>query len=128
LLLELQITSRQLRRLTVQRNRLDAARARADTRHWVLDRRTRTRHLIELGGLVQKAGLVDLVDDDRATLLGAFLDIADQLRLGKEGDERTPKQLATAWRRRGLRAFDADKAATGPGAEQDGLAEDGTRE
>ena len=114
--------------MTVQRNRLDAARARADTRHWVQDRRTRTRHLIELGGLVQKAGLVELVDDDRATLLGAFLDIADQLRLGKEGDERTPKQLAAAWRRRGLRAFDTDKhttAAVSPSgsAEDDPLAE-----
>jgi hypothetical protein len=34
-------------------------------------RRERTRHLIELGGLVQKAGLVELADDDRATLYGA---------------------------------------------------------
>jgi len=33
-----------------------------------VQRRERTRHLIELGGLVQKAGLVDLADDDRATL------------------------------------------------------------
>jgi hypothetical protein len=38
-------------------------------------RRERTRHLIELGGLVQKAGLVDLADDDRATLYGAMLDL-----------------------------------------------------
>ncbi len=75
------------------------------------DRRTRTRHLIELGGLVHKAGLVDLLDDDRATLLGAFLDIANQLRIGEEGDDRNPQQLAAAWRRRGLRAFDADKEA-----------------
>ena len=35
-----------------------------------MQRRERTRHLIELGGLVQKAGLVDLADDDRATLYG----------------------------------------------------------
>jgi hypothetical protein len=33
-----------------------------------VQRRERTRHLIELGGLVQKAGLVELTDDDRATL------------------------------------------------------------
>lgn len=112
----------------MQRNRLDAARARADTRHWVQDRRTRTRHLIELGGLVQKAGLVDLVDDDRATLFGAFLDIADQLRLGKEGDERTPQQLAAVWRRRGLRAFDADRTAVGTSREKDGLSEDSSQE
>ncbi|MFD2429295.1 conjugal transfer protein TraD [Sphingobium scionense] len=41
-------------------------------RDWAVKRRERTRHLIELGGLVIKAGLVDLVDDDRATLYGAF--------------------------------------------------------
>lgn len=35
-------------------------------REWVVKRRERTRHLIELGGLVVKAGLVDLTDDDRA--------------------------------------------------------------
>ncbi len=107
------------------KNRLDTARARTDTRQWVQERRARTRHLIELGGLVRLAGLVDLVDDDRATLLGAFLELADQLRLGKEGDERTPKQLAAAWRRRGLRAFDADKETAESKDGKDGLAEDG---
>ncbi len=86
-------------------------------------RRERIRHLIELGGLVQKAGLVELVDDDHATLLGAFLDLADQLRLGRDSDTRTPQQLAAVWRRRGLRAFDADKvAATAMGRrEEEGL-------
>ena len=79
LLAELQATTARLRRLTVLRNRLDLARARADTRQWVQDRRARTRHLIELGGLVQKAGLVELADDDRATLLGAFLGLAARL-------------------------------------------------
>ena len=96
------------------RNRLDRDRARADTRQWVQDRRARTRHLIELGGLVQKAGLVELVDDDRATLLGAFLDLAHQLRDGQQGkederQEKKPTDPRTLWRRRGLRAFDADK-------------------
>ena len=61
----------------VARNRLDAARARTDTRDWAKARRARTRQLIELGGLVQKAGLVELLDDDRATLLGALLCLAD---------------------------------------------------
>ena len=101
-----------LRKLAALTARLQNTKARTDMRDWAKARRERTRHLIELGGLVQKAGLVELVDDDRATILGAFLDIADQLRLGKEGDERTPKQLAAAWRRRGLRAFDADTAAS----------------
>ena len=103
--------------MTVQRNRLDLARARDDTRQWVQDRRARTRHLIELGGLVQKAGLVELVDDDRATLLGAFLELAGQLR---EGDDQvTSADLRARWRRRGLRAFDADRDAMAQAARMD---------
>lgn len=93
-------------------NRLNAARAREDTRQWVQDRRARTHQLIELGGLVQKAGLVELLDDDRATLLGAFLELANQLQT--QEDERQEEELANLkvrWRRRGLHAFDADKAA-----------------
>ena len=77
-------------------------------RDWAKARRERTRHLIELGGLVQKAGLVELVDDDRATLLGAFLDLADRLR-GADDPGDDPRHLATRWRRRGLRAFDAEQ-------------------
>ncbi len=53
-----------------------------------MKRRERTRHLIELGGLVVKAGLVDLTDDDRATLYGAFLTVADKLR--GEGGGKQP--------------------------------------
>ncbi|KFL91349.1 conjugal transfer protein, TraD [Acetobacter malorum] len=75
-------------------------------RDWAKARRERTHHLIELGGLVQKAGLVDLTDDDRATLLGAFLDIAGQL----QGSNVTiPDDLKTRWRRAGLHAFDRDR-------------------
>ena len=62
-------------------------------------RREQTRHLIELGGLVQKSGLVELVDDDRAVLYGAFLEIADTLR----GEAH--EQVIALWRRRGGRAF-----------------------
>src|SRR3546814_18192887 len=65
--------ARAVRRLRQVRNRLDAARARPDTRAWVVARRTRTKHLIELGGLVHTAGLVTITDDDRAMLYGAFL-------------------------------------------------------
>jgi hypothetical protein len=75
-----------------------------------VQRRARTRHLIELGGLVQKAGLVELTEDDRATLLGAFLELAAALR--GMGDD-APEHLRTRWRRRGLRAFDADREAEG---------------
>ncbi len=93
------------------RNRTEAARARDDTRKSAQDRRARTRHLIELGGLVQKAGLIELVDDDRATLLGAFLDIATLLHGNGPLEDATPADLRTRWRRRGLRTFDADKEA-----------------
>jgi len=93
----------------VRRARLDAARARADTRDWAVARRARTRHLIELGGLVAKAGLVELADDDRATLLGAMLEAADRLRGAGDGED--PARLRARWRRRGLRAFDAERDA-----------------
>ncbi len=83
--------------------------ARTDTRDWAKARRERTRHLIELGGLVQKAGLVELVDDDRATMLGAFMELADRLREGEAG--ASPQDLMVRWRRRGLRAFEADREA-----------------
>ncbi len=80
-------------------NRAEASQRRTDTRQWVLDRRERTRHLIELGGLVQKAGLIELTDDDRQVLLGAFLTVAAKL----QSDER--EQAITLWRRRGKREF-----------------------
>src|SRR3954469_8489484 len=54
---ELQATTTALRRTTAALRRAEAARARTDTRTWMQDRRTRTRRLIELGGLVQKSGL-----------------------------------------------------------------------
>jgi len=62
-------------------------------------RRKRMRQLIELGGLVAKAGLIELTDDDRAVLLGALTDITAKLR----SEER--EQCLTLWRRRGRRAF-----------------------
>ncbi len=80
-------------------HRVEASQRRTDTQQWAVDRRERTRHLIELGGLVQKAGLVELTDDDRAVLLGAFLTIAAKL----QGEER--EKAITLWRRRGQRAF-----------------------
>ena len=72
-------------------------------------RRERTRHLIELGGLVQKAGLVALTDDDRATLYGAMLDLAARV----QGDDAS--NMLALWKRRGKRAFDAEaNAGAGP--------------
>jgi len=49
-------------------------------RSWQAERRKRTRHLIELGGLLVKAGLVSLTNDDRATIYGALLRVADKLQ------------------------------------------------
>lgn len=82
LLRELWATWAGLRRLAQARARLDTARARTDQRTWMQARRERTRHLVELGSLVQKAGFVELADD-RATLLGAFLMLADLPRQGE---------------------------------------------
>ena len=75
-------------------------------REWVVKRRERTRHLIELGGLVVKAGLVELTDDDRAVLYGAFLSIADRL----QGEERD--NALALWKHKGKRAFEAEAEAT----------------
>jgi hypothetical protein len=43
-------------------------------------RRERTRQLIELGGLVAKAELIDLTDDDRAVIFGLLIEAAATLR------------------------------------------------
>lgn len=93
-------------RTTAARHRLEARRARADTRDWQVKRRERTRRLIELGGLVAKAGLVELTEDDRVVLYGAMLEIAATLR-----SERR-EQALLLWRRRGRRAFDLSDDAT----------------
>ncbi|AMG73890.1 MULTISPECIES: conjugal transfer protein TraD [Sphingopyxis] len=74
-------------------------------REWVVKRRERTKQLIELGGLVVKAGLVDLAGDDRATLYGAFLAVADKLR----GEDRD--YALVRWQRKGKRAFEAEQEA-----------------
>jgi hypothetical protein len=68
-------------------------------------RRERTRQLIELGGLVAKAEIVELTEDDRAVILGALLQIAATLR-----SERRDEALLL-WGRRGKQAF-ADNGAT----------------
>ena len=70
------------------------------TRH--VERRKRTRHLIELGGLVVKAGIVELTGDDRAISLGALLWMADKLK----SDQR--EQARALWAAKGKQAFEAD--------------------
>ncbi len=60
-----------------------------------MDRRARTRKLIELGGLVAKSGLVAATNDDRALILGALMVIAKNL----EGPDGKDKQ--SRWRAMG---------------------------
>jgi len=65
-------------------------------------RRERTRQLIELGGLVAKAELIVLTDDDRAVIFGLLIEAAATLRTERR------EQLLALWRRRGKRAFEQD--------------------
>lgn len=70
-------------------------------------RRERTRQLIELGGLIAKAEIIDLVEDDRAVIFGMLLEAAGKLR--SEGGE----QQRALWFRRGSRAFNQPVSARG---------------
>ena len=71
-------------------------------RSWQVERRKRTRHLIELGGLIVKAGIVDLTGDDRATIFGALVWIADKLQ-SDQGE-----RARVLWAAKGKQAFEAD--------------------
>jgi hypothetical protein len=71
-------------------------------RKWQVERRKRTRHLIELGGLVVKARVVDLTGDDRAIIFGALLWMADKLKSDQGGHARE------LWAAKGKHAFEAD--------------------
>jgi hypothetical protein len=65
-------------------------------------RRERTRQLIELGGLIAKAGLIELTDDDRAVIFGLLVAAAATLRSEARDD------AIVVWRRRGKRAFKSE--------------------
>jgi hypothetical protein len=71
-------------------------------RTWQIERRKRTRHLIELGGLVVKAGVVDQTGDDRAMIYGALLWMGDKLK-SDQGE-----QARALWAAKGKQAFEAD--------------------
>ncbi|MES0042260.1 conjugal transfer protein TraD [Mesorhizobium sp. M0091] len=72
-------------------------------RTWQVERRQRTRQLIELGGLVVKAGIVDLSNDDRTVIYGALLRIAAKLQ-SHEGEH-----ARDLWAAKGRQAFDAER-------------------
>ncbi|UCI16994.1 conjugal transfer protein TraD [Mesorhizobium sp. B2-1-8] len=68
-------------------------------RTWQVERRQRTRHLIELGGLVVKAGIVELTNDHRTTIYGAMLWVAAKLQ-NHEGEH-----ARKLWAEKGKDAF-----------------------
>jgi hypothetical protein len=72
-------------------------------RAWQVERRKRTRRLIELGGLIVKAGIVDLTGDDRAIILGALLWMADKLQ-SEQGEH-----ARALWSAKGKRAFEMEQ-------------------
>ncbi|MER8734262.1 conjugal transfer protein TraD [Mesorhizobium sp. M1227] len=72
-------------------------------RTWQVERRKRTRHLIELGGLVVKAGIIELTNDDRATIYGALVWMADKLR-SEHGEH-----ALTLWAEKGTEAFAVER-------------------
>jgi hypothetical protein len=73
-------------------------------RTWQIERRKRTRHLIELGGLVVRAGIVELTGDDRATIFGALLWSAEKLKSDRG------ERARALWAAKGKQAFAADPA------------------
>ena len=73
-------------------------------RTWQVERRKRTRHLIELGGLVVKAGLVNLTGDDRALIYGVLLWTADKFQSDQS------EQARALWLAKGKQALEADPA------------------
>ena len=77
-------------------------------RAWQVERRKRTRHLIELGGLLVKARVVDLTGDDRAIILGALLWMADKLK-SNQGE-----QARALWAAKGKEAFAVERAMMRP--------------
>jgi hypothetical protein len=72
-------------------------------RTWQVARRKRTRNLIELGGLVVKAGIVDLIGDDRAMIYGALLWMANKLR-NEDGEH-----ARALWTAKGKQAFEDER-------------------
>jgi len=72
-------------------------------RDWQVERRKRTRHLIELGGLVVKSGVVELTGDDRVVIYGALRWVADKLA-GEQGEE-----ARNLWKAKGTQVFEQDR-------------------
>jgi hypothetical protein len=82
-------------------------------RTWQVERRKRTRRLIELGGLVVKARVVDLNGGDRATIFGALLWMAEKLN-SDQGE-----QAQALWAAKGREAFAVERATDRPTVSQE---------
>ena len=85
------------KKLALKKSRIEAKEKRLKEK----ERKVRTRRLIELGGLVSKAGIEELNNN---ALLGALLDIKEKLK-----EESTVKK----WKDKGAAAFEKDKAENG---------------
>ncbi len=68
-----------------------------------MNRRERTRQLIELGGLVKKSGFIEKSKDDRALLLGLLLSVTRNLTHPQNAG------LFNAWREEGRVALNNKK-------------------
>jgi len=85
------------KKLALKKSRIEAKEKRLKEK----ERKVRTRRLIELGGLVSKAGVEELNNN---ALLGALLDIKEKLK-----EESTVKK----WKDKGAADFEKDKAQNG---------------
>ena len=68
-----------------------------------MNRRERTRQLIELGGLVAKSGFIEESKDDRALLLGLLISVTRNLNLPQNVER------FSAWREEGRAALSNKK-------------------
>ena len=85
------------KKLALKKSRIEAQEKRLKEK----ERKVRTRRLIELGGLISKAGVDELNNN---ALLGALLDIKERLK-----EESTIKK----WKDKGAAAFEKDRAQNG---------------
>lgn len=82
-------------------------------RDWQMKRRLRTCRLIELGGLVVKAGIVDLTGDNRAMIYGALLWMTGKLQ---SADGERAREL---WVGKGRLAFKVERESISRAISQD---------
>ena len=92
------------RDLTEEKKKLALKKSRLESKEKRLrekERKVRTRRLIELGGLVSKAGIEELNNN---ALLGALLDIKEKIK---------EESVIKKWKDQGAAAFEKDKAENG---------------